>query len=237
MDVGLVVSVLAAVAAAELFALARPSPLLPNGPTETALTAVVVGVIAGRLASLALDDPGSLFALRDIAALRGGVEFWPGVAAGVLVLIIGAFRRRVGIGVGLAALAPFGLVAVAGYQATCFVREGCFGPELPVSGPPGAGHEPMLPVEVAGAVVLVATAVLLSGPLRRRPPLLVIGLALWGLALQRAVVSFWLPVVGAGLSRPHRESIAVTALAAAALIGWAVLGRFRRPVGSRPVHR
>ena len=44
-------------------------------------------------------------------------------------------------------------------------------------------------------------------------------LLLYSVGLARSVASVWLPRLGDGLTRPHRESIAVTAVAAVALIG------------------
>ena len=51
------------------------------------------GVVVGRLIALALDDPTSLGAIRSILVIRGGVEFWPGVAA-FAALVAWSGRRR-----------------------------------------------------------------------------------------------------------------------------------------------
>ena len=235
MDVGLIISLAVALAAAEALALVCRPATTPAGPTDVAVWAGLVGVAVARVTALALDDPGSLGALRDLTALRGGVEFWPGLAAGIVVLAVAAVRQGVSIERRLADLAPYGLMAVAGYQATCFVREGCFGPAVPFGISPGTGHEPVLPVEVVGAVTLVALAAALVRRGSRPSPMLVVALALWGLAVQRAVVSFWLPVVGEGLSRAHRESIAVTVLGAIALIGLTAWDHRRDAAATRAV--
>jgi len=235
-DVGLIVSLAVAVAAAEALSLVRRPLTTDGGPTDAAVWAMLVGVIVGRIAAMAFDDPTSLGTLRDLAALRGGVEFWPGLVAGTGVLAVAARREGVTVERRIADLAPYGLMAMAGYQMTCFVREGCFGPVVPVGIVSGAAHEQVLPVEVVGAFVLVAMAVLLVRH-RARTPVLTIALALWGLAVQRAVVSFWLPVVGDDLSRAHRESIAVTVISAIALIVVVAWGHPRREAIAQGISR
>jgi hypothetical protein len=40
-----------------------------------------------------------------------------------------------------------------------------------------------------------------------------------GFAIVRAVASFWLPALGDGLTRPHRESLVVAVLAVFAFVG------------------
>lgn len=89
--------------------LAPPRTLAPAGVFDVAVWAVLGGVLAGRAAALALDDPSGLTRLSDVVVLRGGVEFWPGVAAGVAVLAVTAGRAGVDIlgrlAVGVAVLA------------------------------------------------------------------------------------------------------------------------------------
>lgn len=228
MDIGLIVSIAAALAAAEALSLFRRPETTAGGPTDAALWAGVIGVAVGRMTALALDDPGALGALRDLTALRGGVEFWPGLAAGVVVLAVAARREGVRVERRLGDLAPYGLMAAAGYQATCFVREGCFGPAVGFGISPGTGHEPVLPVEVVGAVVLIGLAAVFVSQRTHVAPMLMVAVATWSLAVQRAVVSFWLPAVGEGLTRVHRESIAMSVLGALALVALARRSQLRR---------
>ena len=220
-DVGLIISVLVAGAAAEALALFRAPSTTSDGPVGAGLWAVIAGVIVGRLTSMALDDPGSLIGGGDLATSRGGVEFWPGLAAAIAVVALGARRHHTPVAARIADLAPYGLLAVAGYQATCVVREGCFGPESAFGLTPPGISRPLFPVELAGAVALAGFAVVLVRTARWGHPWVTAALALWALAFQRSVISFWLPVVGPGLSRAHRESIGVAVVGSVVLLGWA----------------
>lgn len=182
-----------------------------------ASTPVLVGLAVGRLAAVILDDPATLRRPFDLLLIRGGVEFWPGVAAGLAACWLSA-RRDTGRPFGrLAELAPFGLWAYATYEAACLLRDGCFGPPSAVGLRPGGTGEPQVPV---GVLVGLAVAVLGAVLWRRRAigsAATQVVIAVTGLAAIRAAAGFLLPNVAAGLTRPHRESLVVAALGLVAL--------------------
>jgi len=210
MDVGLILSVITACAVADALAWYRSPATTSDPPHAVGTWPLLVGALVGRMSSLLIDDPSSITSVRDLLAVRGGVDFWPGLVAGIAVLGVAARREHVAVATRLADVAPYGLAGAAGYQVTCFVREGCFGPGS-VIGVRGI-HDTVFPVEPAGAIVLVAVGIWLLNGRRRQAAGLTIVAAVSALALERAVVSVWLPVVGSGLSRAHVSSIVVAAL-------------------------
>ncbi len=187
-----------------------------------AMPGLAVGVLMGRLTAMALDDPRGLTRPGDILILRGGVEFWPGVAAGVLVLAWSARGANIDLTARLADLAPFALWAYAAYEAACLVRDGCFGPPSPIGFRPEGTATTLFPVGLAVALSVVDLGAVVRALGRHRPALAVL-VAVGGLGAIRAIAAVWLPRVDAGLTRPHRESIAVAT--AAAVVGAIVLVR------------
>ncbi len=232
MDVGLVLSAVAMFAAVELAAALWPPRTLSEGPAWATVWALLVGVAVGRWVAMEIDEPGAIGELRSLTSIRGGVEFWPGLAAGLLMVAWRARRDCVAVMDRLADLAPYGLVAAAAYQVMCLVREGCYGPDVPFGFSPDGIGGPVLPVEPIGAGVLVAAAVMLLHRRDRWAPGLVAMVAIALLAVQRAVISMWLPVVGAGLSRQHKQSIAV-AVIATAIVLWMGARRHTRAAVAR----
>lgn len=221
-DRGLLLSGIVIVAL--LYAAAR---WLPAGRFERSevldhlVVPVVAGVLAGRAVAAALDDPASLRSLRAFLVIRGGVELWPGVAAAAVVLAVGLRRRGEAepIVEGVAALAPFLLVAYAGYEATCVLRNGCYGPASPVGLVPDGLQTRQFPVGLVVAAVVAALAWRLATWSTIAGVKLVV--AVGGVAAARAVASIWLPRLGDGLTRPHRESIAIAVVASGtALVLW-----------------
>lgn len=229
MDFGLILSIVAAIAATDLLAAHRPLRTASASPLDLALWPAVVGVIAGRLAAMVIERGSSLGDLRDLFILRGGVELVPGVVVGVGMFALSARRAGVGAVARLGDLAPYGMAALAGYQATCVVREGCFGPSAPFGLPIGGTGERVVPVEVIGALALGVIAVWLVAVRDRRSPGWSVACVVAVVALQRSLVSIWLPAVGDGLSRPHVTSIAVAVVAVPVL----VLLSVRRPAPTR----
>lgn len=214
LDTGLLLSGAAAVTAMWLAArwlVGRPSDAL-----DRLLVPAMVGILAGRAAALVLDDPTSLRSLRAFLVIRGGVELWPGLAAAVAAAAIAARRAAEPVLDTLATLAPIALVGYATFEATCLMREGCYGPNTALGLRPDGLPEPMLPLGVIVGAVLVTVAVVLArGNLR--PGLVVVG-TVFALGATRSIAAVWLPRIGEELTRPHRESLAVTGLAAALLI-------------------
>ena len=207
-----------------------PSPAVERGELLDRLALpAVAGVIAGRLVAAILDDPASLRSLRAFLVIRGGVEFWPGMAVAAALLAVGIRRRRRAVTFDLADLAPFLLWGYAAYEASCVVRDDCYGPASPFGFTPDGLRATMFPV---GLVVAGVVAVL--GLTVRRlwswDPASRIVLAVGGVAAVRSVASIWLPRIDDGLTRQHIESIGVlaAALVAGASLRIAHVRRWRR---------
>jgi len=213
-DRGLFLSVVAVLAAVYVTArLARPHTLAPTQVFDVLMGPVMVAALVGRLTAMALTDLSSLTEARDILVFRGGLEFWPGLAAGLAILWRGARRDGADPLLRLVDLLPYVLWAMAAFDVTCLLREGCFGPASPVGLVPTGLQGRVLPV----GIIVAATTVLAGTVIRRRwpeQPLTTALLALLYVAGQRSVASIWLPRFGDGLTRQHLQSIAVTAAAA-----------------------
>lgn len=222
-DLGLLVSILVAAAAPRLVARLVPAGGGGTVDGDALMYAALAGLVAGRVAFVALDDPGSFTRLRDLLIIRSGVEFWPGLAAGSGAFAYLARRAGRSVTTSMALAAPLLLVGYGAYEASCVVREGCFGPPSALGLTPSGFAGPVFPVGWA-----VATAAVLSGlALRRRalPGVEGIVAALLVLAATRAVAGFFLPRLGAALTRPHLESITILAAALALHLGRGALGR------------
>lgn len=217
-DVGLLGSIAIMVIVVSVFV--KP---LPTGTTTASVLDIVsgpllVGVLVGRLASMALDDPASMTNIRDVMIIRGGVEFWAGVAAGFVYLIVQARRDRVQFPGLLAAIAVPALLAWATFEATCVIRDGCPGPVASFGMRPAGLVQSMFPVGLVVAAAAVAGALVLRAAQRRGTSSMVTVLVAVGLvATIRSIASIWLPHVGEHLTRQHRTSIMVAGLA------WSVL--------------
>ncbi|HUP75589.1 MAG TPA: hypothetical protein VM282_21300 [Acidimicrobiales bacterium] len=188
---------------------------------------VALGLVAGRVITLMLDDRRALLRLSDLLVIRSGVEFWPALAAAVGWAAWGARRDGVRPSVRLAELAPSAMVGYAAYEVSCVWRDGCFGPESPLGLHPDGITTRMLPIGIlVGASVVVVASVLRFVAPRISPPALLLG-AVGSVAGFRAVASFWLPHLGEGITRQHRASIAV-AFAATVALGVMELARLSR---------
>lgn len=232
-DQGLVFSLIViALTVAAVARLAPPRTMPPSALFDAGVVAGLGGVLTGRAVALLLDDPSGLTRLSDFVILRGGVEFWPGLAAGVSIVVVGARRDGIPVIARLADLAPYGLATYAVYEATCVARDGCFGPRSPFGLRPAGIGSRQFPVAVVVALAVAALAV----AARRRARLNATSgllLAVGGLASVRSVAAIWLPRIGNGPTRQHLESIVVMlATAGVALI--VSLARARRlPVAGR----
>jgi len=149
---------------------AAPAPQLVSF-LDLIIVPVLVGVLVGRLFTLAIEDPSSLTAVANIMIIRSGVEFWPGLVAGTATLAFSLHReaslsrgatslspRSRSVVVSLAATGPLALIAYAGYEATCVFRDGCFGPVSPIGLRPRGLATTMLPVGWLVALAVVAVA-------------------------------------------------------------------------------
>ena len=203
----------------------------PVGFVDAVLGAAAAGLVAGRLSTLALDDPRSLGRVADMLVIRSGVEFWPGVVVAVAVAAWSGRRAGVPPVARLAALAPLAMVGYAAFEGSCVFRDGCYGPVSPFGLRPTGLSTTMLPIGILTAVAVIGGAALLHHRGIRAggaPAVIVLG-AVLVVASVRAVASFWLPTVGDALTRQHRTSLAVAA-GAALLLALRVTVRIRPSV-------
>lgn len=200
------------------FVQVRPPNALNGGLLDSGLGALAFGVIVGRITSLGIDDPTSITSLSDVLIIRSGVEFWPGALAALVWLAVGARRDQVPAALRLAALAPAALVAWACFEATCLLRDGCPGPQSRIGLRPTGLSTRTFPVGLAVAAAALAGAYLVDRLHRRQlPPVQVTIIAIAVVAVTRSAASFWLPHIDTGLTRQHKESIAVLAASLIAL--------------------
>lgn len=213
LDIALLGSVLVIVTS--LYIAARWAPVASmhaNEAIDRLYLPTFAAILAARVVAAALDDPTSLRSLRSLLVVRGGLEFWPGVAAGLAVLAAGLRRSGRPVLVELVDLAPFALWGYGAWELTCWLRDGCYGPEAPFGLVPDGLSEPQLPMGLlmGGTLVLLGFVVRHAWSITPGARLL---LAVGGAAAIRAVGSFWLPHLGAGLTRQHWQSLAVVAVA------------------------
>ncbi len=194
---------------------------------DVGFSAVVAGLVVARVVAVALDDPTGLGDLKSMLSVRGGVELWAGAAAGTAVVALRATRSGRSVWTVLACGAPLALWAYATWEAGCALRDGCFGPASPVGLVPPGLTQRVLPLGLLMATAVAGVGAVAWRCRRRAPVHAVIG-SVAGSASVRAVASFWLPALGDGLTRPHRESLVVAILAVAAFVGTCL--RQPRPV-------
>lgn len=230
-DVGLLATIVIVLIVPSVFVRPWPSSAAASGVIDVSIGALFFGLAVGRLTAVALDDPGSLTSLSDLMIIRSGVEFWPGVAAGLAWLAFGARRDGIAPLRRVAAITAPALVAWACYEATCVLRDGCPGPLSTVGLRPDGLVERMFPIGLVVAASAGAAAMVGRRWHRRgMPDVEVIVTALFSIAVVRSVASIWLPHIGNGLTRQHRTSIAVGIIAVIALV--AIRSRRLRPVFS-----
>lgn len=218
-DVGLLASMAVVLIVPSVFVRAWPESAAMSGLIDISGGALLMGVAVGRLAAVAIDDPGSLTSLSDLLIIRSGVEFWPGVAAGMGWLALRARQDDVSPVERLAAITAPALVAWACYEATCLLRDGCPGPVSGIGLRPEGLVQQMVPIGLGVAATAVgAAAIVRRWHTRGLPDLQVVGVALMAVATIRSVASIWLPHIGDGLTRQHRTSIAVAVITAVGLV-------------------
>ena len=218
-DIGLLASMAVVLIVPSVFVRAWPDSAVATGLIDTTSGALLFGVAVGRLAAVAIDDPGSLTSLSDLLIVRSGVEFWPGVAAGVGWIAFRAQRDHVPPAERLAAITAPALVAWACYEATCLLRDGCPGPVTTFGLRPDGLVQRMFPVSLGVAAAAAGAAIVVRRWHRHGlPNLQVIAVALLALATIRSFASIWLPHIGNGLTRQHRTSIAVAIVTFIALV-------------------
>ena len=186
-----------------------------RSPADQLTAPIFVGMVVGRAVTLIIGDPAGLVNLREFLTIRGGLEFWPAAAAGVLVLV-GLFSRpddppqeqRV------AALIPFALVALAGFQATCVVRDGCAGPASPIGLVPPGLTTRQLPVGLLAGLLLLAFARWFrASPLPAHTKILI---GVFGVGAERSLLGVIEPSLDSALSKDGYAMLAAFAVT----IGW-----------------
>ncbi|NNC81369.1 MAG: hypothetical protein HKN94_14595 [Acidimicrobiales bacterium] len=243
-DYGLLVSMIIAFGVPSLLMWWWPLDLAPGPPAsdgtpgflDAAVGPAFAGLAVGRLTSLALDDPNSIGSLSDMLIIRSGVEFWPGVATAVVVVLWGEHRAGLPRLSRLAVLVPLSMVGYAAYEAACIFRDGCFGPDSDIGLRPPGLSTTMFPIGWVMAAVLAAAAVAVRGLSSRvRSRVVVVAAATVAVAGVRAIGSIWLPRVGEGLTRQHFTSIivAMTAGATLAVVLASSDGRRQQSIRSR----
>jgi hypothetical protein len=235
LDIGLLSSILVIVAV--MYAAARWAPVGSMHANETIdrlYLPALAAIFSGRVAAAALDDPTSLRSLRALLVLRGGVEFWPGVAVGVAVLALGLRRSGRPIRVDLVDLAPFMLWGYGAWELTCWLRDGCFGPATAFGLTPDGLTRPQFPVGLVMGMSIVGLGFVVRHLWALEPNRRLL-VALGGVASVRAIGSIWLPHLGSGMTRHHEQSVAIALVAVVALgFGWWRTERARRvPVGDQ----
>lgn len=232
-DVGLILS--AAVALAVPALVVRRWPSQCSQDVQSFLDVVVLpagaGVLVGRITAILLDDPGALGRSGDLLVLRGGVEFWPGLAAATSLVVWSAHRSGRSPVVRLAEVVWLAMIGYGIWEAACLLRDGCFGPHSDLGLTPRGLDAPMVPVGLLMAAAIVAGAFAVRHLLQRGPqPVLALLLAAAVVSTVRALASFWLPKVGDGLTRQHRTSLVVSGVVNALLVVAVLRGRVLRRV-------
>lgn len=226
-DVGLLLTMVVAVGLPSLIATWWPLTTFdePVGFLDVAIWPAFVGLGVGRLVAVAIDGPSSLGSLSDLLIIRSGVEFWPGVAAAMLAIAWSAHRAGFAPSERLAALVPLTLVGYAGYEATCLVRDGCYGPESSLGLQPPGTSTRMLPIGVVAAFAVLVGAIVLHRRSGRWSSWIVLFGGGATVAGVRSLASIWLPHLGDGPTRQHWSSIVVLVVASAALMTVTATGR------------
>lgn len=223
---GAIVATAAAVMA--WVAVAPPRRAESEGWVDTLLAPGIAGLAAARLVAVLLDDPAALARPADLLVIRGGVDFWPGVAVAVATFLWSTRREHTEAYDRLADVTPVALVALGAYESSCLIRGGCVGPSL------GAGlrvdgvSATMAPVGLAVGAALVVVAVVVRRVATARPATAV-AIALLGVAVVRGSAGFALPRIGPALTRAHATSLVVAALGAALLVAAVVRDRRTTP--------
>ncbi len=232
-DFGLLVSMIVAVGVPSI--VVRWWPLNTYGQgvgvLDVAIGPAFAGLAVGRVVAVLLTDPTSLGRPTDLLIIRSGVEFWPGVAAAVVVMVWLAHREGVAVPARLAGVAPLALVGYASYEAACPFRDGCFGPASAVGLRPPGLTTTMMPIGILIGLAVAGAALALRRSARggRVSDWAVVVGAVFAVASVRAIGSIWLPHVGHGLTRQHQTSIVIAILAAPALVRLVLLHRHQVP--------
>lgn len=228
LDTGLVLT--GVVLVAVLYGTARwvPAAGIERGAAaDRLLIPAIAGLAAARVAAATLDDRASLGSLRALLVVRGGVDFWPGVAMFLALLVWTVRRDREPVLMTVAELVPFALWSYAAFEAACLLRDGCYGPTSTLGFVPEGLRTRMFPVGLVIAIVVALLGCSVRSLWSWAPRSRLV-LAAGGLAVTRAVAAIWLPRLGDDATRQQMESAVVAvamALTGAVLCTRAVLRR------------
>ena len=166
---------------------------------EIGLTAAVVGVFVGRLATMIGDGVNPTTHPGDIIIIRAGVATgWATLSAIVVVIWLGR-KEVLPVVDGLAAASLAGL---AGWHAGCLTRESCLGTvtDLPWGIAQSTGGPTRHPVEIYAAILFATVAVAIAvWKAKRRPvPGLPAATALAASGFIRLVTEPFRPSLGSG---------------------------------------
>lgn len=217
-DSGLLISIVACVLAVLAVDRLHPPEMRESSWSDPALLAGLSGLAAGRLVTMAIEDPAGLVRLRGLLVLRGGVELWPGVGVGVAVLAVQARRTGVAFSATARRLAPLAVAAWGAYEAACPARGACPGPRSPIGLIPTGMLHRQLPIGLLAGAVGIACAAAVAAPSRRSTAWSTVLVSVVIVSALRSLASFWLPHLGRGITRQHWASLLVLAGSAGTLL-------------------
>lgn len=116
-DSGLLISIAACVLAVLAVDRLHPAGMRRSSSFDLAFLPGLSGLVSARLVTMAIEDPAGLARLRGLLILRGGAELWPGVAVGLTVLAVRAYRGGPSFWPTAQRLAPLGVAAWGAYEA------------------------------------------------------------------------------------------------------------------------
>lgn len=193
---------------------------------------LVCGVVAARVSTVLLDHPAGIASLREVMIIRGGSDFWIGVAVGVAAIGL-TVRDTYAIAPRLALIAPFGLIAYGLYHAGCVIQDGCPGPPSAIGLTQTGIDQRVLPVGLVGAAAAILSGLWFMRRPPSRSPLVASAAMLATLVAIRALVSLFTPSL---VAFPSRDQIlsTVALLVAAGLAVFARLDARRHPAQRAP---
>lgn len=121
--------------------------------TDLAISAVLAGVVVGRLSAMILDGVNPLTHPADILIIRGGVATVP---ATIAALVTVAWYSRDALWPVLDSLAAPALAGLSGWHAGCVIRGSCLGTssDLPWAVAQSGSDITRHPVEIYAAIAL-----------------------------------------------------------------------------------
>jgi prolipoprotein diacylglyceryltransferase len=219
--------------AAAVFATLRLQRPPAPGHWDTMLAAAMAGLLAGRLAAMALAGVNPLARPADVLIVRSGVDTgWASLAAIVTVAVLG---RRDPLRA-MDAAAPAALAGLAAWHGSCALRGTCLGTasDLPWAITASGGVVTRHPVEIYAALLLVFGAVVAARWGARSPrPGRLGGAAVMLAAAVRLVTEPMRPVLGTGPVGWYAAGLAAGGLLWAA--AWWLEPAWRSPRGDQGV--